>query len=203
MKEERYNPNYLGTAKFLFVLISIAVLVTTIVQCINLVWMLITPGGNMTITNTGYSYKLEELIGHTNLSYEFLGISSSTVLTSSAKAFGLSSGIVFIALHFIPQLAMLLIGYKIISSLHNSHTPFTQKIIHYLRALAFIMIAFGLVSQFLVQLIITLVNFQTPPDVDFVAIVEWGYVMAGVMILVISETFSKGYELQDEVDTTL
>lgn len=98
---------------------------------------------------------------------------------------------------------MLLIGYQAIKNLTKTYTPFTKKVIKLLRSLAWVMIGFGLFSQLIMQIIVTLINFHTMPNTDLVDMIEWGYVMSGVLILVISETYQKGYDLQEEVDTLL
>ncbi|HIW20420.1 MAG TPA: DUF2975 domain-containing protein [Candidatus Dorea intestinavium] len=202
MKEEKYNPNYLGIAKFLFLLITIAIMAATIIQFINLVWAIITPYSSMSIVNTGYSYKMDELAGHLNLSFSFLGIIDDPLI-SNARVFSISFGITYLLLRSFPQIIMLLIGYKTIKNLTKTYTPFTKKVIKLLRSLAWVMIGFGLFSQLIMQIIVTLINFHTMPNTDLVAMIEWGYVMSGVLILVISETYQKGYDLQEEVDTLL
>lgn len=102
MKEEKYNPNYLGIAKFLFLLITIAIMAATITQFINLVWAIVTPYSSMSIVNTGYSYKIDELAGHLNLSFSFLGIIDDPLI-SNARVFSISFGITYLLLRSFPK----------------------------------------------------------------------------------------------------
>lgn len=169
-------------------------LIMTVVSMIQLFRL---PAGEIVLENAGYAYEFSSMGGIVRCGMQYLPMYGEIV---SNKAFceaflGLS-----ILVRDIPYLVLLAYLVKLLKTIRSSHSPFVAKTTKYARRAGILMVLMGFLQKLVMQTGMAAIAYHTfYMNNPFVP--QW--ILAGVIVLLMSDIFERGCELQQFSDETL
>ena len=121
-------------------------------------------------------------------------------MNTSVQLLGIPLTILDILLEYLPKLLICVQFQKIFRKLKITSTPFFPEIIFYINRIAYSMLFLGIFSQFLLQMIVFRIAYQT---FYFNNPLRFSWILAGCIALILANIFRHGCMLQKESDETL
>lgn len=181
---------------FLFYLFFLNFILEVVIGIISIGQSLLSPD-MISIMNTGYSYRYNMLIGYGEVKFEDMPFYHTI---ENNAIFVLSAGVSYIISNSIPFLAIMIYGRKILRIINNFYTPFSPDMPAYIRNIGIIFILMGFFGKLIRQLLLGFFNFH---KLYFHNPLELQWIFIGLLIIVLSDIFRRGVELQRNEDETL
>lgn len=173
-------------------------LCSLIATAASMIYLFLKPAGEIVLKNTGYGYEFPIIGGmYARCGMQYLPQYGEII---SNKAFceaflGLS-----ILVRDIPYLILLAYLVKLLKTIRSSHSPFVEKTAKYTRRAGLLMIIMGCFQKLVMQTGMAAIAFHTL-YINNPFVPQW--ILAGVIILLMSDIFDRGCELQQFSDETL
>lgn len=171
---------------------------------IGLISICIQPAEQIEVISTASGLRFDLLIGYAQLGRETMPIAAD-VSEIDGKLFAVTFLILGILVYDLPLCFIAWKSYRILHTMEHSWSPFVPEIAGHIRWIGRISIVRGLLSRLIMQVGMSLViehRFYFEAEGDTNAF-EMPWILAGVVILLVSDIFKKGCVLQKEVDETL
>lgn len=171
---------------------------------IGLISICIQPAEQIEIISTASGLRFNLLIGYAQLRRETMPFAAD-VSEINGKLFAITFIILSILVYNLPLCFIAWKSYRILHTMNHSWSPFVPEIAEHIRWIGRISIVRGLLSRLIMQVGMSLViehRFYFEAEGD-ITVFEMPWILAGVVILLVSDIFKKGCVLQKEVDETL
>ena len=163
----------------------------------NTIFLCCSPADSISVIDTGNGIKIQLLFGFLRLSESYL---PPNYMNTSVQLLGIPLTILDILLEYLPKLLICVQFQKIFRKLKITSTPFFPEIIFYINRIAYSMLFLGIFSQFLLQMIVFRIAYQT---FYFNNPLRFSWILAGCIALILANIFRHGCMLQKESDETL
>lgn len=170
---------------------------SVVMTLVNVVYLGLQPSSAIKIIDTGYSYRFDLVIGYAQCTYENLPVN---VDMTGPKIFSVTFLIMVTLVKDIPYLIALNYARKILNTMKRAHSPFVPELADYMGKIGEILILLGLFSKLVLQVLMGAIAYHT---LNFVNPTQFSWVFSGIVVLLISDIFRRGCELQEFSDETL
>ncbi len=160
-------------------------------------WLCFCPESAIELTDTGEAYRFELFCGYVQYGKENLPVGIEIV---NNKTFCIAFLVLSVLTKELPVLAAL--GYlrKILNVIRDSHSPFVGQTAEYVGKIGKLLILTGIFGKLVLQMGLGLLAFHAP---NMVNPLEFSWIFAGIIVLLIGDILRWGCELQEFSDETL
>lgn len=187
---------YHALCRWIFSLYALYLFLMLAGSVCNLVFLCCVPADNISMTDTGNGVKIQLLFGFLRLSEGYL---PPDYMNTSAQLLGIPMLLFDLLLKYLPQVLICVQLQNIFRKLKATVTPFFPEIVSYIRRISYTMLFLGFFSQFLLQMIVFFIAYRT---VYFSNPLQFSWVLAGCITLLLADIFRRGCVLQKESDET-
>lgn len=165
----------------------------------SLISICIRPAVQPEIIRTASGLRFDLLTGYAQLRQETLPLTTD-VSSINGKLFAVTFLVLSLAAYHLPSFFIAWKGCRILHTLKHSHSPFVPEIAEHICWIGRISLFIGLFGKLIIQVGMSVVidhriHFDNP--------YEMPWLLAGVILLLVSDIFKKGCILQKEADETL
>lgn len=176
---------------FCFLLLRIIIAVIEVIRLCHM------PEAGIELTDTGYSYRFELLLGYAQCGYENLPMGAEM---AGRRIFCIAWVVLTTVTKQLPVLALLGYLYKIMNVIRDSHSPFVFQTVDCVRRIGRILLLTGIFGEAVLQMGMGLLVFHVPYLMNPLDI---SWIFAGVVVLLSGGILEWGCELQEFSDETL
>lgn len=183
----------------IFVQFAIAFYIVRIIMAIvNVIYAGVQP--DITITTGGGYYEFDLPLGICRMGQEYLPAGTQIPDNKTVCIGFLLSAVVF---DFVPMLFVLNLIRKILRTFDKSHSPFVPETVVYVKKAGKILILIGVFSELAMKSIVWFLVFHNLSPFALPGDMQTPWIFAGVIVLLVSDIFRRGCELQQFSDETL
>ena len=173
-------------------------LIRIIVSIINIIYAGIQPDAGITVE--GEHHVFDMLIGIGRLGPDYL---PADVPIINDKVLCIGFMLTALAVDFIPMLLVLDYIRKILKAIQNSHSPFIPEAAIYIKKAGKILILLGVFGKIAMKTAVQLLACRSVYSLGIPDDLQLPLIFAGVLVLLVSDIFRRGCELQQFSDETL
>lgn len=165
----------------------------------SLISICIRPAAQTEIIRTAGGLRFDLITGYAQLRQETLPLTTD-VSAINGKLFAVTFLVLSLAAYDLPLFFIAWKGYRILRTLKHSHSPFVPEIAKHIGWIGRTSLFIGLFKKLIIQVGMSAV---IEHQVYFENPYEMPWLLAGVILLLVSDIFKKGCILQKESDETL
>lgn len=193
---EKEQLHYDGSM-ILLVLFGIWLIGSLLVLIVSLISICIHPAAQTVVTDTGAGLKFNLLLGYAQLSAQHLPAGYAQV---NGKLFAISFLLLSLITDKLPLFIVWRYTYKMMKILGKAHSPFVPETADCVAWIGRVILWMGLLRNLIMQAGISLSVYH---QLYFNNPIEYVWIFAGLIILLISDIFRRGCVLQQDADETL
>lgn len=193
---EKEQLHYDGS-QILLVLFGIGVAAELLIVLASLVSICVHPAAQTVVSDTGTGLQFDLLLGHANLSAEYLPTDYAAV---NGKLFAVTYLLLGIIADKLPRFFILIIAGRMLERIGKSYSPFIPEVADDIRWVGRITICVGLFRKLILQTGISILVYR---QVYFNNPIDFMWVLVGLIILLVGDIFRRGCILQKDADETL